>query len=264
MTQVYIIIALVIIFSFFLVQSDSLTKLDETQTPFKLSQSLVKVAVPSPGQNLQIGYLNITPPNSAVCTPGKKIAADLLIDTSGSMNNQPGKLDSLKNAVVFFANKLQDTDVLGAQRFSSGASDITSIDFVSLNRASFISTIQNLEANGGTETEKGLKFALNRMNTGFPFFPDHKKVFILLTDGCPNPDENPLPVAEEIKSSGSGIEVFTIGLELGTADKCESWGGVEGARLLMKQMATSNNHYFEPQADQLEEIYNKISSTICR
>lgn len=61
MTQIYIIIALVVILSFLLVQGQSFNKLDDTQTPFSLSDSQFSLNAGSGKQSLQLGTLQITP-----------------------------------------------------------------------------------------------------------------------------------------------------------------------------------------------------------
>lgn len=202
---------------------------------------------------------NIPPPS---CTPGSKIAVDLLLDNSGSMKvNQ--KMDKLKTAVNNFVNHLSDSDVIGVQRFlgRGKTGEVIPINFSSQNRTEFASKINALREEGGTPMKDGFLLAQQKINAAKPKpqYNGYYWVLIVLGDGGPNSNQNPVSVASQIKISG--IRIISVGLEL---DAPNNKATPEEARAILRGVASSPSDFYEPSADQLEDIYQKIATSICR
>lgn len=197
----------------------------------------------------------------------------LAIDRSGSMSsegsNPPEPLTSVKDAAITFVDKLKSSDKVGIVSFATEASNPPEVlltnDF--LNAKIKIGEI-NI-SKGSTqytnifESLRNAWAELISSRVGEGSAP----VIVLLTDGRATYPKSPTGKTEaddiayaeseakreaaEIKKSG--VEIFTIGLGKDVSDD------------FLKSIATREANYFRaPAADQLESIYTKISSNICK
>lgn len=206
-------------------------------------------------KSLQLGEIPFggsSKTNPSVCLNGGKISLDLLLDTSDSMscNNSPGvcKINSLKTAVKNITNLLKDGDLIGIQTLQG---NYISIDKYQNLKSDFDKKINALGTEDGTPTQKGLNFAKDELVKAKNKYPDYNHILIILTDGCPNSGQKPLIPAKEIKDLG--IKIITLGIELGSAGKCDKLGGPEGAKDLMQQISTTPSDYFEADGGNLSE-----------
>lgn len=195
------------------------------------------------------------------CTAGSKIAVDLLLDNSGSMKvNQ--KMDKLKRAVNNFVKNLSDNDVIGVQKFlgRGKTSAVIPLKHYSDHKTIFESEINKLNAEGGTPMKTGFLLAKQKIDQAKSSFPNYYWVLIVLGDGGPNKDQNPLTVASQIKASG--VRIISIGLELNAPNRKAT---PQEARAILKGVASDpKTDFYEPSADQLEEIWQQIATSICR
>lgn len=191
-----------------------------------------------------------------------KLAVDFLLDFSTSMsckNSQNScKVDSLKKTVASFMSRFPKNDLIGAQTLER---NLVSIDKFE-NIPDFANIISNHDLEGGTPTEKGLNLAFNELQIAKTKFSEYTNWnLIVLTDGCPNPGQKPLIPAQKIRDLG--VTVYAVGIELGTAGKCDELGGVTGAEKLMADIAGSPSRAFSTNADNLEGVANQIFQNLC-
>ncbi|MBI2595368.1 VWA domain-containing protein [Candidatus Daviesbacteria bacterium] len=274
MNQVYIIIGLVVIFSFILVQGFALNKLDDSQPPFTLLQDNLNILTPEDKQSLQMGYLNITPPTTAlppnVACSKDKLVIDLLLDTSGSMRRQGkntslSRMESLKIAVNAFLDKLSPDIPIGVQKFGKDTVELKPIGiYKDTAREDFKQTINSLNGDNGTPMRKGFEVARDSLFTALsnPNYSGYTFVLVFLGDGGPsggiNGSQNPLEVVREIKDKN--IRIISIGLELDVRNENAT---PEEARSLMMAIASSSEDFHEPSANELETVYNDLAANIC-
>lgn len=267
MTQVYLVIILVVVFSFLLVQGSSINKLDESQTPFTLTQNNLNITVPSDKQSLQLGFLNIRPPagSGPACTPGK-LGLDFLLDVSSSMDNR-NRLPNMREAVKRLAESLQPTDILAGQKFSRDAQEFFGAKFATTDAIlEFKNNLDILNAGGGTQTYDGFDVANTSLSTSTkdPEFADHSWSLILVTDGCPNSAETTRNAVSRFKSSLPNVRIITIGVDLAEDNvRCIPLGGYEGAKRLMEEIASTPQDYHDVTSENLVQTITGLKSSFC-
>ena len=101
----------------------------------------------------------------------------LVLDQSGSMNGRP--LSTVKEAAIALVESLKPTDLISVVAFNHKAQTLISNQSVS-NAQKIISTIQRLEASGGTAIDEGLKLGIKESALGKE---DRVSQIFLLTDG---------------------------------------------------------------------------------
>jgi hypothetical protein len=247
------------------------------------NQSTVPLA-----SNRQVKLDQFSPPASSdtpspsaplTCSNGKKVAVNLLLDTSGSMASG-NKIGKMKDAVIQFGDQFSENDVLGVQQFNSGASDVVPLNLYKNNRSQYKTAIANLRPTGYTHMKEGFTLAQQKVNAARPNYPDHIWVFIFLSDGVPrdqqqsiqdslsepgyirpHESQNPTQIATAIKNSG--IRLISIGLDLDNPNN----GGPHNAQYgkqLMRSLASSPSDYYESATgDDLARIYSEIAQKIC-
>lgn len=208
---------------------------------------------------------------SRACSRKSDIA--LLLDRSGSMaslgKNPPEPLESAKKAASSFVDSLKVEDRVAVVSFATEPSlphDVAlSQDFEAVNLA-----IENIAIGNS-----GIQFTniTSALHEGWSALlsssadENRARVLVLLTDGVANSpkDPNGRTEAEDIayaeKSALSeaslikqdGVEIFTIGL-----------GEAVNQNFLTELASLGNNFYFAPTAEDLQSIYQRISSQICK
>lgn len=213
-------------------------------------------------KSLQINSFNLVDaPNCSL----DKVAVDLILDTSISMRRPDSspRINKMKSAVKTFIQKLDDDAVIGVQSFgkNSIAHNLIELKYFKDNKADFENIIDSLAPKGGTPMLKGVTLAKEEINSAKAIFPGYKWFIILLTDGLPNPpSEDPRKIAQQIKDED--IKIFTIGLDL---DDLEEQHEKDTARAILSETASSpsSEYFFEPSADQLNNIYDTIFKKLC-
>ncbi len=188
------------------------------------------------------------------------IDAMLVIDRSGSMNDN-NKLTDAKSAATAFVNAVDfSQDEVGLASFNGAA---TLDQALTSTQASITSAINAIVASGQTNIGDGLKVGRQELvDNGGP-----TKAMILLSDGAPNVDGSgsicfgafdinnacaQYALSEATTTKNAGIELFVIGLGVDSATED-----------LLKQIATDNSHYFSANSANLEDIYLTIAEDIC-
>lgn len=131
--------------------------------------------------------------------------ADLMfvVDESGSMGGDP--IQFAKLASHRFVAALHDDEQAGLVGYSGSATLHQSLttDHDSLN-----ASISNLGAGGGTDTEAGIRRAINELEASE--HENRSRQIVLLSDGQSNSGSNPRDAAET--AAADGIEINTVGL----------------------------------------------------
>lgn len=201
---------------------------------------------------------------STSCGTGK-VAVDFLLDFSTSMsckNSNEGscKIDSLKEAIAKLMAKYPKDSLIGAQTLEK---NLVSIDKFE-NIPDFAEIVTNHDLEGGTPTQKGLNLSLSELQVAKSRFPDYTNWnLIVMTDGCPNPGEEPRIPAQRIRDE-LGITIYSVGIEIGQDIKCDKQGGVEGAKVLMNDLAGSTTRAYFTDASGLADVADKILQNICK
>ena len=180
----------------------------------------------------------------------KKITPDekpfdiaLVIDVSGSMCGYP--LAKAKEACKMLVSQMIDLNIhrVGLVEFESYA---TTLSYLSNDMDKLNNAIQRLSCKGGTDIAAGLR--VTRKNI-FASRLDLKnsKVVILVTDG--GSSESPA-IAEARIMKQSEMLVVTIGVGTGVNER------------LLKEIACPNYYYQINTIDKLQEIFQKISSSL--
>lgn len=259
------------------------------QTPMDTSNSTATF-VPdltgySPGSKaLQLGTIPMKQCNSVM-------AADLVLDRSGSMNDS-NKLVELKKAVSFFIGKLSDDDPIGIQTFATDVTDDVPIAKYGDVKTEVSTTIANMRASGATSTRDALILAENELSKAVPQYPDRKFVMILATDGIPEsqtfinhcmadrsaadcqancqgngismrcfaPNQDPTvppDISQQIKALG--VQIYSIAI----LDAKDARFNTQLMKLL-KTVASPNSFYIAPSSSDLSTIYQQIGSQMCQ
>lgn len=165
-----------------------------------------------------------SPPNTQTPPPalceGKKIAFNLLIDTSGSLSTHVAQL---RDSLAKMADYIGSDTVVGAQQFNLAPG--TLVQMGKFNKSSFVNTVKGIQISGRDETymKDGFNYSLSILNQGRAQFPGYRWKFIFISDGVPNdksdprngPDNTQNPITQgNIPQSikGSGVELYALGL----------------------------------------------------
>jgi Ca-activated chloride channel family protein len=202
-------------------------------------------------------------PEATVAVPVEKASVVLVTDTSGSMDAtdvSPTRLSAAKSAAERFLGRVPKSLQVGLVAYSDGPHTVLR---PTQDRAEVKSTLESLQAEGGTATGDALASALSALG------PRGKKAppaaIVLLSDGASQTGRNPDQVAQQAKAAG--VPIYTVAL--GTAD-----GVVQtpDGQLLqvppdpeaLRQLAeTSGGRAFTAQdADSLDSVYQTLGSRI--
>lgn len=104
----------------------------------------------------------------------------LLIDVSGSMA-EDGKLESAKEAALFFLDNMEITNRVGLATFAGATQVLANMDILETNKATLEAQISGLVAEGGTALYDGTIQVVNFMNALED--EDRIRAVILLSDG---------------------------------------------------------------------------------
>jgi uncharacterized protein YegL len=194
--------------------------------------------------------------------PCSKLGIDLVLDTSSSMKNPKGspRIDSLKEAVSDFIDKIPNEAIFSAQRFDREARSVVSPVMLGDERSKVEKKIYELKAagEGGTHTKEGLYKAKSMIEEANTMFPGREWTVILLSDGAPNPkSEEGREAANALKNMG--IKIITIGLDLDEEENVSP----EEAREHMRDMASSSSDFFDAQSDDLSIVYESLADKLC-
>jgi uncharacterized protein YegL len=189
-----------------------------------------------------------TATSSGICTPEfyeSDIA--LVVDRSGSMNDN-NKLNDAKAAIsTFIANTMAPPDQLALASFSSAAS----LDQpLTTSKPLVDAAAQALTASGETRIDLGLQQARLELASA-RHLSHHRRIIILLTDGQQSGAGNDAVIAEAVAAKAEGAVIFAVGL------------GPDADNALLQQIVSNPSYYYyAPSGSQLSEIYQYISRAL--
>jgi uncharacterized protein YegL len=200
---------------------------------------------------------------STTPTGCSKLAIDLVLDTSSSMNKPKDspRIDALKEAVGDFITVIPDEAVFAAQRFDREARSIVSPIILKDGKGEIKNAIDQLypSGDGGTHTREGLYKAIKMIEEGNTMFPGREWTLILLSDGAPNPKkEEGTEPASQLK--GMGVKIITIGLDMDEEENVTP----EEARQHMRDIASSPSDFYDTSSDDLTLVYKSLSNNLCK
>ena len=197
----------------------------------------------------------------------------LLMDRSGSMSalNQkpPQPLTDAKNAAVTFVEQLGIKDKVGMISFAATIKNPIDLNLTSdFSLAKQTIAFTSIETNGTQYTNiyEALHSAWQELISARSE-EKSSKIIILLTDGIANNPKNPtgkteaddikyaedLALKESLNLKKDGLIIYTIGL-----------GNKINESFLKTLASKENDYFFAPTANNLETIYQNISSDICQ
>ncbi len=198
---------------------------------------------------------------------GGVTAVTMMLDTTGSMNIPPSKIDNLRNAVLSFTGAMSDDSVVGIERFNGSIGVRTEVPVSLFKDVKDVipARINAIDAMGGTNTIEALNRARDTLIQAQSAYPDRNFFLIFVSDGLPNIpggiDLGPLAdprlqtpnPAEEIKILGGTI--YSIGIF--------ETGETRGLDLMTDIASSPDTFYNAPDGAELENIYKSISQRIC-
>ena len=171
----------------------------------------------------------------------------LVIDCSGSMNDE-AKLAGAQQAAVSFVEHLQPgQDQVGLIVFRSGSEIVAPFaPLTAANKQTLIDQIQSLSTTGGTQFYQAVQDAIAQFHAAAG-----RKVVLALTDG--RDDNGQALLASTIEAAKqANVAIYTVGL------------GSDVDEDGLRQLATANGgtYAFSPSADQLEQLYLDIAGSL--
>ncbi len=148
-------------------------------------------------------------------TQKRRVDVMLILDRSGSMNNNIGgttKIEGAKAGLKEFVNLLNDDDRVGLTIFSTGANVLTPVDQLGPKRQTVLNSIDGVLASGDTllfDTVAAQHRTLQSMSS------KNIKALVVLTDGQDtvsqmNLDQLVRQVSLTGENAGSGVKIYTI------------------------------------------------------
>jgi Mg-chelatase subunit ChlD len=144
----------------------------------------------------------------------EKLVYEIVIDNSGSMGNEEGKIESARAAARLLVDLAEINSAIGVIRFDSYPVVVTPITIISdqATKATIKAAINTIEPGDYTYIGEAAKFALNQLQS--PGTPDGIKVVFLLTDGTSN--DNALAPIPEYQAAQVPIFAFSYGKDADT------------------------------------------------
>lgn len=137
----------------------------------------------------------------------------IVLDRSGSMGDDTGKLEAARNAAILLVDELSDGDQGGYVAFDTDATLRESLDQIGTNnqRDDLIVDIANETDLNRTSIGDGLRTALDDYNANQD--ATHTCHFVLLSDGMENEPEYWADVKSDIDGSGCAVHTIALGPE---------------------------------------------------
>lgn len=181
-------------------------------------------------------------------TAGNQAATVMLvIDRSGSMNDEAKFVGAQQAAVSFIEHLQPGQDQAGVIVFSARSEVIAPLALLTdASKQALIDQIQGLSTAGGTQFYQAVQDAIDQFRAA-----SGRKVVLALTDGRDDNGQTLLAATIEA-ASDANVAVYTIGL------------GSDVDEDGLRQLADANGgaYYFSPDADQLEQLYLDIAGSL--
>ena len=168
----------------------------------------------------------------------------LIIDTSGSMDDE-GKLDNAKNAANKFVDSIDsDANQIGLAVFADGANILSKTnDSINLKNQ-----IQSLHAFGATATGDAIKIVAETLQSEGR--PDASKIILLLSDGMTTAGMDPIDATRIAKQNN--VTIFTVG-----------YGNDADSNTLDTIASMTGGKYFQAQSGQdLISVFDNIAKIL--
>jgi Ca-activated chloride channel family protein len=206
--------------------------------------------------------LALARPEATVAVPIERASVMLVTDTSGSMNATdvtPTRLAAAQSAATRFLDRVPKSLQTGLVAYADGPHTVLR---PTQDRDAIKSTVQALQASGGTATGDALASALNALGKRDAKSPP--AAIVLLSDGASKTGRDPAEVAREAKAAG--VPIYTVAL--GTADGIVQVGGQTLAvppdpQALAEVAALSGGRSFAAEdSNALDQVYETLGSRI--
>ena len=183
----------------------------------------------------------------------RRVDVMLILDRSGSMNNDIGgitKLDGAKQGLKEFTGLLADQDELGLTVFSNQADVIAPTAPLGPQRQGLLKQIDNIQVGGETrlfDTISEQVQAIQQVQTR------HIKSVVVLTDGMDNAsrlslDQLTAQIQAKGENAGNSIKVFTI-----------AYGSDADTKGLTQIANASGGQEYSGTPQNIKTVYNQIS-----
>jgi Ca-activated chloride channel family protein len=201
-------------------------------------------------------------PEATIAVPIEKASVMLVTDTSGSMNATdvtPTRLAAAQSAAVRFLDRVPKSLQTGLVAYADGPHTVLR---PTQDREAIKTTVQALQASGGTATGDALASALNALGKRGAKSPP--AAIVLLSDGASKTGRDPAEVAREAKAAG--VPIYTVAL--GTADGIiQTQGQVLAVppdpQALAEIASLSGGRAFAAEdANALDQVYETLGSRI--
>jgi Ca-activated chloride channel family protein len=206
--------------------------------------------------------LALARPEATVAVPIEKASVILVTDTSGSMNAtdvSPTRLAAAQSAATRFLDRVPKSLQAGLVAYADGPHTVLR---PTQDRDAIKSTLQALQASGGTATGDALESALNALGKRDKKSPP--AAIVLLSDGASKTGRDPAEVAREARAAG--VPIYTVAL--GTPDGIVQAGGQTLAvppdpQALAEVAALSGGRAFAAEdSNALDQVYETLGSRI--
>ncbi|MFC7069697.1 VWA domain-containing protein [Halobaculum lipolyticum] len=184
----------------------------------------------------------------------------IVIDTSGSMAEEPNKFENAKDGAKTLVDALGPGTQITLVEFDSDASKVVAL---TTDKTAVKTAIDGLTANGATDMADGVQIAREELMGRDDLISGHTpsgndddsadKIMVFLTNGNPNPSgQDPTSEADDAKTE-DGIEVFTI-----------AYGSDANATILEDMASTPKNDHFFLAVDitAVEQVFALIGEQI--
>jgi Ca-activated chloride channel family protein len=206
--------------------------------------------------------LALARPEATVAVPVEKASVMLVTDTSGSMNAtdvSPTRLAAAQAAATRFLDRVPKSLQTGLVAYADGPHTVLR---PTQDRAQVRSTLNALQADGGTATGDALESALNALGERGKDGPP--AAIVLLSDGASKTGRDPAEVAQEAKAAG--VPIYTVAL--GTADGVVQQGGQilnvapDPEALAQVAQLSGGRAFTAEDSDALDQVYETLGSRI--
>jgi Ca-activated chloride channel homolog len=201
-------------------------------------------------------------PEATIAVPVEKASVMLVTDTSGSMNAtdvSPTRLGAAQAAATHFLDRVPKQLQTGLVAYADGPNTVLR---PTQDRDAVKTTLNTLQADGGTATGDALEAALKALGTRNAKSPP--AAIVLLSDGASKTGVDPNKAAQEAKAAG--VPIYTVAL--GTPDGVLQLGGQvvdvapDPEALAQVAQLSGGKAFTAEDSDALDEVYQTLGSRI--
>ena len=201
-------------------------------------------------------------PEATIAVPVEKASVMLVTDTSGSMNAtdvSPTRLGAAQAAATHFLDRVPKSLQTGLVAYADGPNTVLR---PTQDRDAVKTTLNTLQADGGTATGDALEAALKALGTRNAKSPP--AAIVLLSDGASKTGVDPDKAAQEAKAAG--VPIYTVAL--GTPNGVLQIGGQvvdvapDPEALAQVAQLSGGKAFTAEDSDALDEVYQTLGSRI--